>query len=118
MWWDGTVVHYVLNDVAMSHWSYALFPLPLFVTKLMTWASIIWELGFLFLVLYRPTRKYTLYFGIAFHVTISLMVEVGWFGFFTMSLYAAFIPDEYWKKREQRKLSEKGMKEPEQVANE
>ena len=31
MWWDGTVIHYVLNDVAMTHFSYAQFPLPFFV---------------------------------------------------------------------------------------
>ena len=27
-WWDGTVIHYVLNDVTMTHWSFALLPLP------------------------------------------------------------------------------------------
>ena len=103
MWWEGTVIHYVLNDVTLAHWSFAYFPLPLFVTKIMTYASVIWECLFLFLVWYKPTRKATLFFGVAFHLGITFLIEVGWFSFYTMTLYLAFLPDSYWQKRDLKK---------------
>ena len=100
MWWNGTVIHYVLNDVTMTHWSFSLLPLPFAVTAVMTYLSLFWELLFLPLVLFKPTRKWTLFFGIAFHLGITFLIEVGWFSFYTMCLYAAFIPDTYWEKRD------------------
>src|SRR5262249_30235447 len=31
-WWAGTSVHYALNDVTMSRWSFAQLPLPFWLT--------------------------------------------------------------------------------------
>jgi hypothetical protein len=102
MWWDGTVMHYVLNDVTMTHWSFGVFALPLWMTQIMTWVTLCWELLFLPLVWYRPTRKWVLMTGICFHLGIVLLIEVGWFGFYTLCYYAAFVPDSFWEDRDLR----------------
>src|SRR5262249_18495964 len=41
-WWDGTSIHYVLNDTSLNHWSFVQFPLPLWATAPLTYASAFW----------------------------------------------------------------------------
>lgn len=95
-WWDGTSVHYVLNYVTMSRWSFAQLPLPLWLTAMLTYTSVWWEVLFPLLVLWRPTRIGALVFGLLFHVGIWLTIEVGWFSFYTMTYYAVWVPDHFW----------------------
>ena len=61
-----------------------------------TWISVAWEVLFTPLVMCRWTRKWALWFGVLFHMGIYLTIEVGWFGFYTMSLYGVWIPGEFW----------------------
>ena len=95
-WWYGTSVHNVLNDITMSRWSFAQLPLPIWVTAPLTYASLIFEVFFPLLVLYPKTRKWTLWFGISFHLGIYATIEVGWFSFYTMAMYAVWIPAGWW----------------------
>lgn len=101
-WWDGTSVHYVLNYVTMSRWSYAQLPLPLWMTMLMTYTSVWWEVFFPLLMLSRWTRGPALLFGILFHLSIYLMIEVGWFSFYILTFYGVWVPCSYWIRREQK----------------
>jgi hypothetical protein len=96
-WWDGTAIHYVLNLVNMSRWSFAQLPLPFWMTAAATYVSVWWETLFTPLVLCRWTRKWTLWFGVLFHLGIWLTIEVGWFSFYTLCLYAVWIPDSFWR---------------------
>lgn len=98
-WWNGTSVHNVLNDVSMARWSYAQLPLPYWLTALLTWGTLLFECGFVFFVLWKPTRKWILYAGLLFHIGIYLTIEVGWFSFYSMALYAAWIPSAWWEKK-------------------
>lgn len=95
-WWDGTSVHYVLNYVTMSRWSFAQFPQPLWLTAPLSYLSVWWEVLFPLLVLWRPTRSAALVFGLLFHTGIWLTIEVGWFSFYTMTYYAVWVPDWFW----------------------
>ncbi len=95
-WWQGTSVYYVLNDVTMNRLSIVELPLPFWVTAVMTYTSLCWETLFPVLLLSRWTRKWTLWFGVAFHLGIYLLIEVGWFSFYTVSRYGVWIPDEFW----------------------
>jgi hypothetical protein len=95
-WWMGTSIHYVLNDTTMSRWSYAELPLPFWMTAIATYLSVGWETLFPILVMCRWTRKWALWFGVLFHLGIYLTIEVGWFGFYTVSLYGVWIPGEFW----------------------
>lgn len=95
-WWQGTSLHYVLNDTTMSRWSYAQLPLPIWMTAPLTYLSVWWETLFPLLVILPWTRRWTLWFGVLFHLGIYLTIEVGWFSFYTLSLYGVWIPGEFW----------------------
>jgi uncharacterized membrane protein YphA (DoxX/SURF4 family) len=104
-WWDGTSLHYVLNDTTMGHWSYARFPVPLWLTALATYVSVWWEILFTPLVMFRLTRKWTLWFGVLFHLGIFVVIEIGWFSFYTLALYGVWIPGEFWDRVLRRRSS-------------
>ena len=99
-WWDGTSIHYVFNYLIMSRRSYVQWPgpLPFWVTAPMTYLSVWWEVLFTPLVTNRWTRKWTLWFGVLFHLGIWLTIEVGWFTFYTWVFYAVWVPDSFWKR--------------------
>lgn len=99
-WWRGTAVHYVLNYVTMSRWSYAQLPLPLWFTGMLTYVSVWWEVLFPVLVLFRRTRGPALLFGLLFHLGIYLMIEIGWFSFYMMAFYGVWTPCRFWAKRD------------------
>jgi uncharacterized membrane protein YphA (DoxX/SURF4 family) len=95
-WWDGTAIHYVLNDTTMARWSPAQFALPFWMTQIMTYVTVWWELLFPLLVLKRWTRTLALLFGLMFHIGILMTVDIGWFGYYMLSFYAVWVPDEFW----------------------
>lgn len=97
-WWDGTSIHYVLNYLTMSRYSYASFPVPIWITAPMSWFTVWWEALFPILVLWRPTRKLALVYGILFHIGIWLTLAIGWFGFYMIALYGAWVPDKFWER--------------------
>lgn len=99
-WWQGTSIHYVLNYVTMSRWSFAQLPVPFWLTAALTYVSVWWEVVFPLLVLSRRTRWLALGFGVLFHVGIWLTIEVGWFSFYTLALYGVWIPGEFWDRLE------------------
>lgn len=99
-WWDGTSIHYALNYVTMSRWSFAQFPLPLWLTAAMTYVTVWWETLFPALVLLPRVRPWALGFGLLFHAGIWLTIEVGWFSFYTMAFYGVWVPDRFWERRD------------------
>ncbi len=104
-WWDGTSIHYVLNFATRARWSFAQLPLPLWVTRAMTFTSVWWEVLFPVLVLFRPTRRWALWFGVPFHLGIWTTIEVGWFSFYTLSFYGAWVPGEFWDRWRRDKVA-------------
>ncbi len=98
-WWEGTSLHYVLNDVTMTRWSYAQWPIPLWITAPLTYFTLIFEVFFPLLVFFPRTRMWTLLAGLCFHLGIYALIEVGWFSFYTMAMYVVWIPDAWWCRR-------------------
>ncbi len=79
-WLNGEAVYWVLNDVTLNRVPYFAFPVPLFVCRLVSWATLVFEIGFPVLVLFRRLRPWLLLAGLLFHVGILLHTDVGWFG--------------------------------------
>ena len=90
-WLDGTALYWVLNDVAITRWPYAQFPLPLILCKLLTWGTLAFEIGFAFLVPFRWLRGPVLIAGAMLHVGILAMMEIGWFSQITLCWYVLFL---------------------------
>jgi hypothetical protein len=93
-WISGQAVYWVLNDVALTRWAYASFPVPMLVCRLIAWSTLVFELGFPLLILFRRVRPWLLAFGVAFHLGIWLSTEVGWFSPITLCWYALFLEPE------------------------
>ena len=41
-------------------------------------------------------RNRALWLGVALHLGIFLSIEAGWFSFYTLALYGAWVPGEFW----------------------
>ena len=95
-WWEGTSVHYVLTNTVMTRFPYPWLPLPFWMTMVMTYTCVFWEALFPFLIFSRWTRKWALWFGVLFHLGILASVEIGWFSFYSLMLYAVWVPGEFW----------------------
>jgi hypothetical protein len=96
-WMDGTSLHYVINDFSLARWSYAQLPVPLWVSAPSGWLALAFECLFLPLVIVKQTRRYALWFGVAFHVAIFMSIEVGWFSVYSLCFYPAWISDEWFR---------------------
>lgn len=97
-WWQGTSVYYVLNDIRMARISWVELPMAFWMTVVLTYASVWWEALFPLLLLSRRTRIIALWFGILFHLGIHLLIEVGWFSYYTLALYGLWVPDWFWQR--------------------
>jgi hypothetical protein len=95
-WLNGTSLHYVYNDIGLVRWSYAQFPMPIWVTAPIGYLSLIWEVFFIALVLYPKSRFWALLFGIGFHMVVYLSLEVGWFSFYSIALYPVWINSKWF----------------------
>lgn len=109
-WKDGTALYYTLVNPYNRHFvlDRALALLQPWVLRPMTWAVLVWEVGFGgFVALHwlreglgRPRRfpdlrKPFLGFGVLMHVGIQVMLYVEWFTPLMIAAYTAFLtPDE------------------------
>lgn len=95
-WYQGTSLHYALNDFGLARFGPALLPLPLWVTAPLSYAVLFWEVAFVPLILFERTRRWALIFGITFHLATFVLLEIGWFAFYILAWYCAWIPDQWF----------------------
>jgi hypothetical protein len=108
-WRSGESLYYVLGDLTLARWSYAQVAIPFWVTRLLSWAVMDWEVSFPLLMglpwlgrrycprferVLRRVRVIALWFGVAFHVGIGAMLELGWFAPYMLCLYLPLVPWE------------------------
>jgi hypothetical protein len=90
-WLNGEAVYWVLNDTALNRFPYWAVPIPMAVCRLLSWGTLLFEIGFPFFLLSRYTRPALLLGGAAFHFGIWLHTEVGYFSAASVSFYALFL---------------------------
>ncbi|MEQ1761261.1 MAG: HTTM domain-containing protein [Vicinamibacterales bacterium] len=90
-WRDGSAVHYVLNTNVFHRFAGLLSPNLEWLAELGTYTTLAWELGFAFLLLWRPTRWLVLVLGVLMHLGIFATIEVGPFHFVMLAAYPAFL---------------------------
>jgi hypothetical protein len=95
-WREGVSLYHVLCDLTLTRFSCAQLPLPYAWTRLASWAVLGWELGFPLLVLSRWTRTAALLFGVAFHLGIFALLELGGFAPYVLALYLPLLPWDRW----------------------
>jgi hypothetical protein len=98
-WQQGNSLYFVWCDLTLARFSYAEFPVPLIITRIMTWTVVVWELSFPLLALFRWTRPVALLFGFLFHLGILATLEIGGFAPYMMILYLPLLPWDRWLER-------------------
>lgn len=94
MWRDGTAVHWALNLNAFHR-----FPRPLPVEAapleaLLTWGTLLFELTFWLLVMFRRTRPIALIGGLGLHAGLFATMELGPFSFLMVATYVCYLDPE------------------------
>ena len=97
MWRDGTAVHWAMNLNAFHRfpwpWPVAAAPLEAFLT----WSTLLFELTFWLLVIFRRTRPLALIGGAALHAGLFATMELGPFSFLMVASYVCYIDPERTK---------------------
>jgi hypothetical protein len=96
-WTSGRSLYYVLCDLTVSRVSFAQLPISFPVTRALTWGILAWEVGFPLWVAVPWTRKAALLFGVLFHISIFLTLELGGFVPYMLTLYLPLVPWERWR---------------------
>ena len=93
-WLTGEAIYWVLNDVSICRWSYADLPIPLIVCRILSWATLLFEIGFSFFMLSGRLRPWVLLAGLSLHLSILAVMEIGWFSQVSLCWYALFLRGE------------------------
>jgi hypothetical protein len=93
-WRDGTALHYVLS---FNNFQRVPLEIPPALEPLLaglTYLTVIWELLFLPALLRRPTRNVVLALGIAIHLGMWALMDIGAFTPTVLAAYVAFADPE------------------------
>jgi len=98
MWQDGVAIYYILR-VQTFNWPGVsdLIIQNYWLTVLLTYLTIIFELAFPFLLFNTITRRLAILGGLVFHTAIALFMSLPTFQIFVISLYALLIPDREYQ---------------------
>lgn len=91
-WLDGTSLHYVLSDAAMTRFPQFMLPMPPWLTSVMTWTVLAWEVTFPCWVWWKWPRRVALFFGVMFHLGIFATLELGGFVPYALCMYLPLVP--------------------------
>jgi hypothetical protein len=91
LWRNGSAVHYVLHVNFLHRFPYAVPPNFDWILTALTYATLLWETGFAFLVLHRTTRTLALLAGIVIHLSMWGALELGPFSWVMLASYVAFL---------------------------
>ena len=93
-WVDGSAMRSIAANPQWSMAPGAAAAVPAIVWKLSTWGTLVWELGFVALVVLPRPRYVVLVIGIVFHVATLFLLDVGLFALWTPACYLPLLPWE------------------------
>jgi uncharacterized membrane protein YphA (DoxX/SURF4 family) len=93
-WRDGSAVHYVLNNNVYQRFRLQVPPGLDWLTTLLTYGVLFWEISFGLMVLYRPTRRIAIIVGVMMHLGMLAAIEIGPFGWVMLASYVSFLEPE------------------------
>jgi uncharacterized membrane protein YphA (DoxX/SURF4 family) len=93
-WRDGSAVHYVLNNNVYQRFRLQVPPGLDWLTTLLTYGVLFWEISFGLMILYRPTRRIAIIVGVLMHLGMLTMIEIGPFGWVMLASYVSFLEPE------------------------
>jgi len=94
-WREGQIMYSVLANLSWTRFSYAQLPISPGLIQLMTWSTLVFELGFPILVMIPRVRTVTLWVGVLFHLGTGVLLQLGPFPLYMICLYLPLVP---WEK--------------------
>jgi hypothetical protein len=91
VWRDGTAVHWALSLNTFHRMPWPVPPGAAPFVAMLTWSTVLFELSFPVLVLFRRTRPLALAGGIALHLGLFATLELGPFSLIMIASYLAFL---------------------------
>ena len=88
---SGKAVYYALNDNMLNRVPYDAMPIPFWICCLLSWATIVFEVGFPLLIMFRRVRPWMIVAGIGFHIGILITMEIGWFSQTMIAVYPVLL---------------------------
>ncbi len=90
-WLNGSAIARSLRFVTIARVDWLSW-VPVWATAPVTWLTLLWEIAFPLLIVWRRTRPATLAFGVLVHAGIFLTMEVTHFSFTILAFYWLFVP--------------------------
>ena len=87
-------------------------PLPFWMTRIMSWSVLSWEVLFPFLVIFKWPRRLALVLGVMFHLGIMASMELGPFVPYALCMYLPLIPLEWLGRSQSNRSVAVGDQEP------
>jgi hypothetical protein len=100
LWRDGSALYYVLNNNLFHRFPYSLSSEWVGPLTLLTYATLVWELGFAPAMFHPISRRVFLVIGIFMHVGMAAVLELGLFSYAMLCSYVAFL--DPWRVGDQR----------------
>jgi len=99
VWRDGTALYYILNSDDFSPTAFnSFFTSFIWLVKLCSWTTIVFQLTFPIFVFIQKTKKWIILIGILLHIAIFFMMKIDNFSLLMISCYAIFFSDKQYKK--------------------
>ena len=107
-WIDGTAVYYVMTIGDFQRWQHPTIFLPLVVSKIVTWSTLVIEAAAATLIWFKPFRMPVLVAAILMHVSMEIALNVPMFQWLMVGSLLLFIePAEVrrgWQRVRARRL--------------
>jgi len=88
-WRNGTAVYYVVNNNVFRRFPFHIPAGLEWCATLLTYFTLFWEIGFIFMILYGPTRRVALIVGVLLHLGMFAVIEIG---FGVLLILASIVP--------------------------
>ncbi|KAA0960360.1 HTTM domain-containing protein [Microbacterium sp. ANT_H45B] len=99
-WQDGTAIYAPLATERFGTWPWLseLVTSDSSVVAILTWASLLLQMSFPFMLLAAPTRRIALVGIWGFHIGIGVLMGLPWFSLTMIAVDFIFVRDASWRK--------------------
>jgi len=96
-WRNGTALYYILNSDDFSPTRFnSFFTNYLWLVKLCSWTTIVFQLTFPIFIFIKQTKKWIILTGVLLHIGIFIMMKIDNFSLLMISCYAIFFTDKQY----------------------
>lgn len=107
-WMQGDILSVVLQHPQYARWNFTTSLQQSWPRDFIRYVSVligVWELCFPWLLMQKHTRFACLLFGIFFHLSLLLLMQLRWFAIIMLVLYVAFLPNDWFRRSLPRSIA-------------